>query len=1205
MGKSTKRIPYKTNLNMTLGHLFSTTGYKSDALDYAPIVRATYIEPSTFSLALNCSVGHYIDSFNLSNAVSFEIHQADYICTERIRNVTYEFLPYAALNKPFNITIYQHFGYNVTHLIEFNSTDTITSTFRRVDRNITLQHTFDVIGVYNVDFIVYNILSSFSKRCSVIVLEEIDQVIIHRSPPANHTSPTFISWTVVNGTDTHCNLTLGDGTMQRVETGTINGTQTFSFTKTYTSVGEYWVNISCGNPVSRAINSTMAIVEKPIPWINCFKYHANRDIEVNETIELRATSTKADCTNVLARFDFGDGKYAETRNYTIVDCSGFLCPPPYRYYQVPKNYSFWSIFNYNITLYNNVSSKTCSLYLQVHKPVYPITFSSLTATDANFSTPTAFMMNISSGNDFDCNWNFGNLVTRINGSGFNRLGQYVYYTYPSVGCFTVSVTCTNRLYTGSNTTQACVYHPITNLKLTAPAEHNIKTNCPISFKMDLGTAVSFNLTWTHLLTLQTSSVAITVIDPNKGGNTAVPISYFPTIGVYKVELSAINKVTSLVVKTQIVHVELPIVNFCTKRSNEYIQDGHNVDLHSAVDSGSNVTVFWDFKDGTNQTNFYEADTLKLTGDNVSHSYSVHGLYKVRSVASNPLGSKYTVTDIIVQYPVTNLSLETNSPQIIPLGTTTFSLRVPDNIHVPTDAKIDVDFESNGNYRGLAFGTNKLREFTKSITTPGLYLVTIKVMNQISSQQFNTTIDVQREIKGLQIIPVHTGGDPGYGAPGRGANKNQFPREYPVRFNAITTDGSNISYYIDYGDGSESDVTQKDYSTHQYAPKGYYTITVIANNSVSEMKVTVPISVLDSNLDLVFNSDCPTWFPFKTTFQVDLAQVGNDACCLIDLTDGTSYIYKDNPSTICRSDWAALSLEQKIFPKKHNISITFPHFFKKLKYYLTKTSCHNAVSYLEKFHWAILVPLSCAFPIIQIKDIGQTYNKPTRYFRSRSIKVFSDVNVRCYASRRTEFNWTIHNINSTGHVNGIVAMPENSTANRSILELPSLSLPYGSYKFVLNVSVVSLTLVDASRHGYVDIIPSPLQCFVKDGNGWSQSVQRELVIDSQHSFDPDERNDNRNFGMKYYLYCKKNDVNYTFPEDPLTDKAEQAKGEGGCLTRQGGFVSKNISVKKFQNGTFKVNDTLQFRLYCTKGSRLEHFDVLVKMSDIDPPQCLLR
>lgn len=1201
MGESTKRLPYKTNVNMVPGSLLVTTGYNNTALNYVPLVRATYFEPSSFAISLNCSIGHFIDTFNISDAKSFEIHQARYTCTERIRNVSYEMPPHVTIFKPFNITIYKHLGYNVTHLIQFNNTDNITKTFRRVDRNVTFQHTFVTAGVYNVDLTAWNLLGAVNKRCIVKVQEGVYQVIQHRIPPAILTRPTNISWTIVNGTDTHCNVTFGDGTTKTIQTGTVNQRNSFWVTRTYSAVGEYWVNVSCGNLVSQVSNSSMAIIEKPIPSISCSKTHSSS--EVNETVTFQ-TNIPLGITNVLGRSHFGDGRSNETRFFQIYSSLWTR----YRYYLFRNAYSTWGVFLCNITLFNNVSSKTCFFSLKVHKPVYPIVISSLTATKANVSTPTAFMMNITSGNDFECSWNFGNSHVRNNGSGFYNLGTYVYKTYSAAGCYTVKVTCVNRLYTGSASTTACVYHPITNLVLTAPAAHNIHTSCPVSFSVTLGTQVSFKVEWINLLTQQTVNVTINSYTSNAlsaSGSTNVPMSNFASIGVYQVVLSAINPVTPLHVRTKIVHVELPITNFITTSSHMYIQVGHIVKLHSSVTSGSNVTVTWDFKDGTAiQTRFHDADTFKLSGDNVSHAFADHGLYQVRCTASNPLGSISAAKNIYVQYQVKNLSLTTNSPQIIPPGTTTFTLTVPDNLQVPTDAFIDVDFESNRNYRRRSFGTSRLSPFTKTITAYGLYTVKITVYNQISTQQLNTTIDVQRVIKNLVVTPVHTAGDAGIGSPGRGVNKNIFPREYPIRFNAATTDGSNITYYIDYGDGLGIKNTQEHYSTHQYDSKGDYVITVIANNSVSEMSVTISITLMDSNLDLVFDSNCPTLFSMKTTFQLNLTQIGGQACCLVDLLNSNYLIYKDDQSTICRSDWAGLTQKQNVFPRKHNTSVTFSHKYEQIRYYHVKASCHNTVSYSEKYHWVIMVPLPCAFPKVKLKDIGRTYTRPKRYVQSKAIKVYSDNSVHCYVSRKTEFIWTIFSLNSTGHSKNVVPLVENAITNRSILELPARSLPIGKYMFALNVSVVNLVLVDRARTGYVEIVPSPLQCFVYGGNGWSQSMHRDLLVDAQYSYDPDEAYENRTVGMDFFLYCKKNNSNYTFPENPVTDTNEQARG-GGCTTRDAGFVSKDIAIKAFHKNTLKKNDSLHFRLYCRKGSRLGSFDLFVKITDKDPPQCFLR
>jgi hypothetical protein len=570
-----------------------------------------------------------------------------------------------------------------------------------------------------------------------------------------------------------------------------------------------------------------------------------------------------------------------------------------------------------------------------------------------------------------------------------------------------------------------------------------------------------------------------------------------------------------------------------------------------------------------------------------------------------LGSQTALVTVFVHYPVKDLAISTNSPQIIPLGQTWFKLTVPSGTHPPTNATIDVDYEQNGEHRGIIFGVNQTSNFSKIITVPGIYFVNLTVKNEISSQQPNVTIDVQREIKDLILSPAHTAGDAGFGALGRGPANNVFPREHPVRFNASTSDGSNVTFYLVYGDGSDMNVTKYYNSSHSYATKGPYTVSVIANNSVSQMKYNTTIILMDSNLNLTFDNDSPTQLRATTIITVLLSQVGNDACCLIDLTNNTYMIYKDKSSTICRADWAALTSEQRIVPSKHDISIVFSFKFWQLIYYRIRIACHNTVSLLEEWKWAIIVPLPCDFPVVEVLGIGRSYFNPKRFYRSDKIVIYSKVSINCYASRESQFDWSVYKVDALGNRNMISDLSDNSTTNRSILELPPRTLPYGIYLFQLNVSMVGLPLVYTVREVHGEVIPSPLQCFVYGGNGWSQSVYRDVILNGGFSYDPDENPSNKTAKLDFFLYCNKNQGNYTFPENPTTDTVELASGGGGCLSREAGIASKDLSIKSYDNGTFQVNDSLQFRLYCVKDSRLGSFDVFLKMTEIDPPHCALR
>lgn len=1177
--KTSTRNHYQSNTIYKTQDLFQSSSLTSN-VDY-PNLQATYIVPSTFTLLDNCTAGTYKDVFNFSNSFSYEIVTANFLCVERVQNVTWIHGLYLAVRVPNNITVLPHPGSNVTHMIEYGNA-TLTYHQERVDRNITYNISFNDTGNYSLTLSAFNLLGLEAKRCYVIVIERIVAMDIIKPPTTIHSYVTQIQWTVHNGTDVQCNATLGEGTFRQTTLRSLNGIEKLTMNYTYPLAGEYFFNLTCFNPVSSLSNYTLVVVELPVTGLKVNVIHAARDIEVNETVEVVAVITQG--TNPIALIDFGDGTSNLTRSLKSF-----------------KSYPTWGIFTLNVTVYNNISSMNYSVVIQVHKPVFPINITHITTKDTNFSDPSPFMMNISSGNDFICDWDFGDGVVRRGASNFSTLGSLVYYTYNLDTCFNGKANCSNRLYNHQRVFTACVYHPITNLTFLVPSAHPHNLDMAVSFQAVLGTAVSYNMTWKHLLGSPTNIIAMVSAD-TKSGSAAISQANFPGLGVYIVELSAINKVTSKVV-TKIVNVEIPILNLCAQASHVYVQVGHPVHFYASADAGSNVTITWDFKDGSNQTELCKGDTLRLTGNNVSHSFAHHGIYKIFLTGANPLGSQTTMTVIYVLYPVQNLVITTNSPQIIPLGRTWFTLTVPTGAHPPTNATIDVDYELNGVDRSILFGVNQTSNFSKIITVPGIYFVNLTVRNKISSQQLNTTIDVQREIKDLVVTPAHTAGDVGFGAPGRGPAKNVFPMEYPIRFNASTSDGSNVTFFVSYGDGG-TNVTQSNDTTYFYPNKGTFIVTIIANNSVSQMKYNTTIVLMDSNVNLTLDNDSPTRYTDWTAITILLDKIGDDSCCLVDLTNNTYRIYKDKPTTACRPDWAALTSDQQVVQSKQNVSITFSFKFWQLIYYWIKTTCHNTVSSLEEGKWAIIVPLPCNFPSVEIRDLGRSYFKPTRFYRSESIKTHSDALIVCYASREAQFEWEINEVDSLNNRRRVSELSINSTTNRSILVLPERSLPYGIYLLQVNVSMVGLPLVYTARTAYAEIIPSPLQCFVYGGNGWSQSMYRDIILDGGFSYDPDEQTSNSTAGIQFFLYCKKEYSNYTFPDNPVTDAAELATGGGGCLNREAGFASKDLSIKTYDNGTFKVNDSLHFRLYCLKDSRLGFFDAFVKITEIDPPHCAL-
>jgi hypothetical protein len=131
----------------------------------------------------------------------------------------------------------------------------------------------------------------------------------------------------------------------------------------------------------------MIIVEIPIVELTSRVIHANRDIEVNETVEIELTQLNG--TNVIHYFEFQDRSTLLTRETSIL-----------------KNYSYWQVFPVNITAWNNVSWVSWTQPIKVHKPIIELTGFVIATSPTNHTDAVKLDFDMSTGSDFDCTWNF-------------------------------------------------------------------------------------------------------------------------------------------------------------------------------------------------------------------------------------------------------------------------------------------------------------------------------------------------------------------------------------------------------------------------------------------------------------------------------------------------------------------------------------------------------------------------------------------------------------------------------------------------------------------------------------------------------------------------------------------------------------------------------------------------------------------------------
>ena len=1157
-----------------------------------------YLPPSEMVVFLgNYPVGHW----KQQGSVAWRSIELNITACASMKNIIWEVPDFVPKNKTFNIVVPPHPGHNVTfgiQIMEENSSNVLYKkeekeffySWTNVSKSLPLR--IDRESQTTLLLTASNLLSSAMRKCQVEIMIPVEEVYLFNITLTSLGNDTEISWVVERGTNISYLVSFGDGNYIEGsfrELGILVGSNLHK----YSREGNFTVNVTAYNFVSTETVTGVAVVIAPIVNVTCRVIHAARDIEVNETIQINATFPQG--SNSMALVDFADSsKTTGVPTQTLI-CSD-TCRPMYSLV-VSHNYSTYGSYTANLTFINSVSKRTCLPNIFVHKPVYPLTGFNITCPLANLSTPTFCMLDVTGGNDFWCDWDFG-ANSQKGKSHYWNLTLPVANNYSDVGNFTIRTNCSNRLYNTTVIGNAIVQEPITGFVVTCPEAQSVDEALNLDVQVATGTGMNFEISLKHIYA-DNLTLRLTNFTDHKSPKFSISPQKFPVVGIYLLTMKVANLVTPKQIYTREIKVDKVIANLRLLNNDTFIPVNKTIKCGISIDAGTNITLDWDFEDGRRSVSLFTGDSLRLLGDFLEHLYTDHGAYLLNVTASNPV-SKVTVTKYLyVQYIIKDIEITSDSPQEIPPGTVTFTVSVKPDTHPPTNATIDMDFGDSTNRMNIPLGEAQSINITNNYITPGMIRVNMTMRNDVSSVNLTHVVDVQRSIKDLQILAYHTDGDAGYGAPGRGPNKADFPMEYDVLLVANISDGTAVTYRWDFGDGTSVE-TKKINVLHRYLSPEGFAVTVEAKNSISDASVSRTIRIMKSIFNVSFENDSPTVHEFNTTLFITIGQRGTDSCFLVDLGNSTRILYKGFSDVSC-DDELKKTNDVRVLPSL-NFNITF-EYWQKINYAVNLTAL-NSVSRVTIHGWVVILHLPCDFPVVRIPDAGRSFGTRRKYFRADYVTIKSRCTINCLASRETSFHWELTRI-SSGADNGTTLRTDSFDKNQSVLIVPQRSLPYGTFMVRLNVSMIGLPLVHRHKNAYIEIMPSPLLAKIISGNAWSQSVYKKIVLDASHSHDPDYGSEDKH-GLEYFWYCKTTTENYEFPSVPSKNFTNSnGTDSSGCFRNGTRLLPASTDILEIQPNVLWVNTTYVFKFFVTKDSRMAMFFVHVSLTYEDPPTMSIR
>lgn len=387
-------------------------------------------------------------------------------------------------------------------------------------------------------------------------------------------------------------------------------------------------------------------------------------------------------------------------------------------------------------------------------------------------------------------WNFGD-----NSSIQQGRERRVPHAYAHSGVYNICVIVNNTISWTGTCAEVTVYEDVKGLEVvsSAPTERNTPTI--VTASLEGGN----NVTWSFDMG---DGTVHTGVEPQ------VEYRYMKD-GNYTVNVTAKNAVSSQWVTLP---VEVFVLQVLSLEPPGCIQENKEVSFHAYVSgNASGHQYMWSFGDGSpNETQYGTAL--------ITHSYVKSGEYDFSLEMSSEANKANFFTRICVQPEVTTVS-------VFPLRT---------HVKLGEESRFTVTAIPEFNYTYLwDFGVLDSRgpvrggkEMAFTFKSPGEYLVTVTVLNNISCINTSVSIEVQQSV-GFLLISHN----------GEKGNNLSLHRNYAFK---ASSDSTNAIYIWEFGDGTRLNGTNV---SHAYNSSGRFNISVTGKNEVSETKNEISVVVL--------------------------------------------------------------------------------------------------------------------------------------------------------------------------------------------------------------------------------------------------------------------------------------------------------------------------------------------------------------------------
>lgn len=767
-------------------------------------------------------------------------------------------------------------------------------------------------------------------------------------------------------------------------------TQSRSINYAFPSSGVFLIRLSAENSVGSFAVSNVIYVFDPITSLKFSKCPIQaKAIGQPTVIEWEVDRG----TNITYIVDFGDA----TSHYEVVTTG-----TESRRGQTTHQYA--AIGNYTVTIYayNRVGRNvSISCYAMVEVPLAGLEFSvPVEHVTSNIYLAVGDYMvvtrHLKEGTHYKCSFDFQDGTPALVTDKANATHKYT-----SPGKYQVKIVCYNDISSITKTLNASVIveelKALSGLTVIGAAT---KLGSVSSLTMQLNEGTAYFCTW------EFGDGSVTRTDASHTGqpvlHTYSAIDTFSVVVLCRNRLGTIRTQTDMPVDTAVETVSIT-------SSKRYIRVHEPIPFNVRALKGSRLLYRVDYGDGKNSSLQRNAQSQDLAVEEIfTHAYTTDGSFTVIVTVSNSLDSVVQTLDysIVVEYPVQNIILESNSPVNLDHGAGMFYLSVLQNVTAPTSGQCVWMF--NDGSPASSAEPLKLKPFSRThmFTKEGSYVTRVNISNHVSSVVIETVVRVQK-IKAVSILPQRL--VDGVVKSGFGPQNVYFPVNETVVFKALSQEGD-MSYSWEYGDGSALNKSTAPISNHTFTIPSRYIVKVKVHNVLEVLTSSKDIFIQEPVGNVSVMSTFPAYFTDPTHFYLTMSARGSDSCLLLALGDNQGVRLGGES---CRPK-VFLSNETFIKIPEDQHGYNYTHTYAKRGNYTVVLTAWNHVSVSRFTSIVSILDFPCLQPEVKIDSTG-TRSNPRKIKKSDPLVLGVDLKYRCPVARSIVFTWKAYEVRTIDSV----------------------------------------------------------------------------------------------------------------------------------------------------------------------------------------------